>query len=55
MGLPEGKTGVLFFSAPPNGPKLFPHVSITVEGMHANSRLFLTLGAFPMIFPVENP
>jgi hypothetical protein len=44
-----------FLSTSPNGPKLFPHVNITMEGMHANSRRFPTLGAFPMIFPVEKP
>jgi hypothetical protein len=55
FGSAGGEVRSPFFSTPPNGPNLFPHVRITMEGMHANSRRVPTLGAFPMIFPVEKP
>ena len=50
----RGGSEVLFFTLP-TGPKLFPHVGITVGITQASLHIFLTLDAFSTIFPMKKP
>ena len=51
----RGVSQLCFFATPSNGPKLFPHVGITIHNIHANLHIFPTLDAFPRIFQAKTP
>ena len=50
----EGVPNYKVFPTPSNVATLFPHVGITIQSTHANSRIFSTLDAFSRVFQVQN-